>query len=172
MTKRSGRVDASSHFPSSSTNAKAVSRTTSFFSSSSSSLPLVLLLFLVLSLTHPQDDDTTGHLQKMRAQVGSSCLVATGIVAEILLFYAGFKYSYRRGLDNILVLLIGDIPIVMLTVLSVMLGVTAQQLAKHKTIVIRITAFEELTGVTILCSDKTIRSPRTSLRWIGRRFDL
>ncbi|KAJ7193551.1 hypothetical protein GGX14DRAFT_477986 [Mycena pura] len=104
-----------------------------------------------------QDDDTTGHLQKILAQIGSFCLVAIGIfvVAEILVLYAGFRYTYRRGLDNILVLLIGGIPIAMPTVLSVTLAVGAQQLAKHKAIVTRITAIEELAGVTILCSDKT-----------------
>lgn len=41
------------------------------------------------------------------------------------------------------------------TVLSVTMAVGAQQLAKHKAIVTRITAIEELAGVTILCSDKT-----------------
>ncbi|EJD40156.1 plasma membrane H+-transporting ATPase [Auricularia subglabra TFB-10046 SS5] len=104
-----------------------------------------------------QDDDTTGHLQKILAQIGSFCLVSIGIfvVAEILVLYAGFGYRYRRGLDNILVLLIGGIPIAMPTVLSVTLAVGAQQLAKHKAIVTRITAIEELAGVTILCSDKT-----------------
>ncbi|KAJ7809839.1 hypothetical protein B0H14DRAFT_3112525 [Mycena olivaceomarginata] len=105
-----------------------------------------------------QDDDTTGHLQKILAQIGSFCLVAIGIfvIAEILVLYAGFRYSYRRGLDNILVLLIGGIPIAMPTVLSVTLAVGAQQLAKHKAIGSpRITAIEELAGVTILCSDKT-----------------
>ncbi|KAJ7032404.1 E1-E2 ATPase-domain-containing protein [Mycena alexandri] len=93
-----------------------------------------------------QDDDTTGHLQKILAQIGSFCLVAIGIfvVAEILVLYAGFRYSYRRGLDNILVLLIGGIPIAMPTVLSVTLAVGAQQLAKHKAIVTRITAIENL----------------------------
>ncbi|KAH0826739.1 hypothetical protein J3R83DRAFT_5144 [Lanmaoa asiatica] len=93
-----------------------------------------------------QDDDTTGHLQKILAQIGSFCLVSIGIfvVAEILVLYAGFRYNYRRGLNNILVLLIGGIPIAMPT-----------QLAKHKAIVTRITAIEELAGVTILCSDKT-----------------
>ncbi|KAF9495095.1 ATPase [Pleurotus eryngii] len=104
-----------------------------------------------------QDDDTTGHLQKILAQIGSFCLVAIGIfvVAEILVLYAGFRFTYRRGLDNLLVLLIGGIPIAMPTVLSVTLAVGAQQLAKHKAIVTRITAIEELAGVTILCSDKT-----------------
>lgn len=104
-----------------------------------------------------QDDDTTGHLQKILAQIGSFCLVAIGIfvVAEIVVLYPAFKYDYRRGLDDILVLLIGGIPIAMPTVLSVTLAVGAQQLAKHKAIVTRITAIEELAGVTILCSDKT-----------------
>jgi H+-transporting ATPase len=103
------------------------------------------------------DDDTTGHLQKILAQIGAFCLVTIGIfiLAEIFCLYAGFRYNYRRGLNDILVLLIGGIPIAMPTVLSVTLAVGAQQLAKHKAIVTRITAIEELAGVTILCSDKT-----------------
>ncbi|CAE6386857.1 unnamed protein product [Rhizoctonia solani] len=104
-----------------------------------------------------QDDDTTGHLQKILAQIGSFCLVSIGlfVLLEIVILYPRFHYSYRCGLDNILVLLIGGIPIAMPTVLSVTLAVGAQQLAKHKAIVTRITAIEELAGVTILCSDKT-----------------
>jgi H+-transporting ATPase len=96
-------------------------------------------------------------LQKILAQIGSFCLIAIGIfvTAEIFVLYAGFRWSYRSGLDNILVLLIGGIPIAMPTVLSVTLAVGAQQLASYKAIVTRITAIEELAGVTILCSDKT-----------------
>jgi len=103
------------------------------------------------------DDDSTGHLQKILAQIGLFCLTSIGIfiILEILVLYADFRYSYRRGLNNILVLLIGGIPIAMPTVLSVTLAVGAQQLAKYKAIVTRITAIEELAGVTILCSDKT-----------------
>ena len=104
-----------------------------------------------------QDDNSTGHLQKILAQIGSFCLITIGIfvLAEIFCLYAGFRFQYRRGLNNILVLLIGGIPIAMPTVLSVTLAVGAQQLAKYKAIVTRITAIEELAGVTILCSDKT-----------------
>jgi len=104
-----------------------------------------------------QDDDSTGHLQKILAQIGSFCLIAIGLFVflEIVILYPAYHYSYRRGLDDILVLLIGGIPIAMPTVLSVTLAVGAQQLAKHKAIVTRITAIEELAGVTILCSDKT-----------------
>ena len=104
-----------------------------------------------------QGDDTTGRLQKILAQIGSFCLVSIGIfvILEIVVLYPAFHYSYRRGLNDILVLLIGGIPIAMPTVLSVTLAVGAQQLAKHKAIVTRITAIEELAGVTILCSHKT-----------------
>ena len=103
------------------------------------------------------DDDSSGHLQKILAQIGTFCLVSIGIfiILEILVMYAGFRYRYRRGINNLLVLLIGGIPIAMPTVLSVTLAVGAQQLAKYKAIVTRITAIEELAGVTILCSDKT-----------------
>jgi H+-transporting ATPase len=91
------------------------------------------------------------------AQIGTFCIASIGIfiIAEIFCLYAGFRYKYRRGLNDILVLLIGGIPIAMPTVLSVTLAVGAQQLAKHKAIVTRITAIEELAGVTMLCSDKT-----------------
>ncbi|KDN47421.1 hypothetical protein RSAG8_03561, partial [Rhizoctonia solani AG-8 WAC10335] len=104
-----------------------------------------------------QDDDTTGHLQKILAQIGSFCLVSIGIfvILEIMILYPRFHYSYCRSLDNILVLLIGGIPIAMPTILSITMAVGAQQLAKHKAIVTHITAIEELAGVTILCSDKT-----------------
>ena len=106
-----------------------------------------------------QDDDSTGHLQKILAQIASFCLVSIGIfvVTEIFVLYAGFRYEYRRrGLNNILVLLIRGIPIAIPTVLSsITLAVGAQRLAKHKAIVTRITAIEELAGVTILYSDKT-----------------
>lgn len=104
-----------------------------------------------------QDNDQAGHLQMVLAQIGSFCLISIGIfvLLEIIVLYADYRYAYRRGLNNILVLLIGGIPIAMPTVLSVTLAVGAQQLAKHKAIVTRITAIEELAGVTILCSDKT-----------------
>lgn len=68
---------------------------------------------------------------------------------------AAFHYSYRRGINNILVLLIGGIPIAMPTVLSVTLAIGARQLSEHKAIVTHVTAIEELAAVTILCTDKT-----------------
>ncbi|KAI9021572.1 plasma-membrane proton-efflux P-type ATPase [Phycomyces nitens] len=101
--------------------------------------------------------DDVGHLQTILAHIGNFCLCTIGIflVVVIIVQYAAFRYEYRRGIDNILVLLIGGIPIAMPTVLSVTLAIGAKQLAEHKAIVTRITAIEEMAAVTILCSDKT-----------------
>ncbi|CAO3579972.1 unnamed protein product [Absidia cylindrospora] len=102
-------------------------------------------------------NDGMGHLQQILAKIGNFCLVSIGtfVLLEILIMYPVFHYTYRRGIDNILVLLIGGIPIAMPTVLSVTLAIGAKQLAEHKAIVTRITAIEEMAAVTILCSDKT-----------------
>ncbi|CAF1134558.1 unnamed protein product [Didymodactylos carnosus] len=101
--------------------------------------------------------DEIGHLQTILAKIGNFCIcgIAIFIVAEILVMYAGFRYSYRRGINNLLVLLIGGIPIAMPTVLSVTLAIGAKQLSEKKAIVTHVTAIEELAAVTILCSDKT-----------------
>jgi H+-transporting ATPase len=59
--------------------------------------------------------DDMGHLQMILAKIGNFCIVCITlfIIAEIFVMYAGFRYSYRRGIDNILVLLIGGLPIAM-----------------------------------------------------------
>ncbi|KAJ1918837.1 hypothetical protein H4219_002376 [Mycoemilia scoparia] len=102
-------------------------------------------------------NDGTSHLQQVLAKIGNFCIcsIAIFLIAEIFVMFPGFKYRYRRGINNLLVLLIGGIPIAMPTVLSVTLAIGAKQLAEHKAIVTRISAIEELAGVTILCSDKT-----------------
>ncbi|KAF8932225.1 plasma membrane H+-ATPase [Dissophora ornata] len=101
--------------------------------------------------------DDVGHLQIVLARIGRFCIVSIAIflVVVTIVQYAAFKYDYRRGINNLLVLLIGGIPIAMPTVLSVTLAIGARQLAEHKAIVTRMSAIEELAGVTILCSDKT-----------------
>ncbi|KAF8950897.1 plasma membrane H+-ATPase [Podila verticillata] len=101
--------------------------------------------------------DDVGHLQIVLGQIGRFCIVSIAffLIIEVIVMYAGFKYDYRRGINNVLVLLIGGIPIAMPTVLSVTLAIGARQLAEHKAIVTRMSAIEELAGVTILCSDKT-----------------
>ncbi|KAJ3513293.1 hypothetical protein NLJ89_g3023 [Agrocybe chaxingu] len=103
------------------------------------------------------EDDTANGIRKIIAQISSLCLLIIGVfvVAEIFVLYAGFHFTYRRGLSSILVLLIGGIPITIPNILSVTLAAGINTLAQCKAIVTRLATFEELAGVSILCFDKT-----------------
>ncbi|PWA83174.1 plasma membrane H+-ATPase [Artemisia annua] len=50
------------------------------------------------------------------------CSIAVGMIIEIIVMYPIQHRKYRPGIDNLLVLLIGGIPIAMPTVLSVTMG--------------------------------------------------
>lgn len=63
--------------------------------------------------------------------------------------------KYRDGIDNLLVLLIGGIPIAMPTVLSVTMAIGSHKLSQQGAITKRMTAIEEMAGMDVLCSDKT-----------------
>ncbi|CAF3767276.1 unnamed protein product [Rotaria socialis] len=47
--------------------------------------------------------DEIGHLQTILAKIGNFCIIGIVIflVAEILVMYAGFRYEYRRGINNL-----------------------------------------------------------------------
>ncbi|KAI5076583.1 hypothetical protein GOP47_0008648 [Adiantum capillus-veneris] len=98
-----------------------------------------------------------GHFQKVLKQIGNFCIIsiAIGIVVEILVMYPIQKRAYREGINNLLVLLIGGIPIAMPTVLSVTMAVGAHRLSQQGAITKRMTAIEEMAGMDVLCSDKT-----------------
>ncbi|KAJ7278102.1 hypothetical protein O6H91_08G110900 [Diphasiastrum complanatum] len=104
--------------------------------------------------------DTTeisGHLQKVLTAIGSFCIciIFLGIILEVIVMYPIQRRRYRDGVNNILVLLIGGIPIAMPTVLSITMAIGSHHLADQGAIVKRMTAIEEMAGMDILCSDKT-----------------
>ncbi|OAE23027.1 hypothetical protein AXG93_3255s1060 [Marchantia polymorpha subsp. ruderalis] len=98
-----------------------------------------------------------GHFQKVLTSIGNFCIVsiALGLIIEIVVMYAIQKRKYREGIDNLLVLLIGGIPIAMPTVLSVTMAIGSHRLSQQGAITKRMTAIEELAGMDVLCSDKT-----------------
>ena len=55
----------------------------------------------------------------------------------------------------VLVLLVASVPVAMPAVMSVTMALGALALSKHKAIVSRLSAIDELAGVDVLCSDKT-----------------
>ncbi|RLN18272.1 uncharacterized protein C2845_PM02G40520 [Panicum miliaceum] len=74
---------------------------------------------------------------------------------ELIVMYAIHARRYRQIVDNLLVLLIGGIPIAMPTVLSVTMAIGSHKLAQQGAITKRMTAIEEMAGMDVLCSDKT-----------------
>eukprot|EP00005_Dracoamoeba_jomungandri_P002641 CAMPEP_0174261966 /NCGR_PEP_ID=MMETSP0439-20130205/12693_1 /TAXON_ID=0 /ORGANISM="Stereomyxa ramosa, Strain Chinc5" /LENGTH=1154 /DNA_ID=CAMNT_0015346589 /DNA_START=54 /DNA_END=3518 /DNA_ORIENTATION=+ len=107
-----------------------------------------------------------GHFQEILKKIGLFCIcfITVGVIIEIIIGFAVYRTECTgltwAGKDcpvisNILVLLVGGIPIAMPTVLSVTMALGAQKLAKHQAIVSRLTAIEEMAGMDMLCSDKT-----------------
>ncbi len=83
------------------------------------------------------------------------CSIAVGLAVEIIVMYPIQHRQYRDGIDNLLVLLIGGIPIAMPTVLSVTMAIGSHRLSQQGAITKRMTAIEEMAGMDVLCSDKT-----------------
>ncbi|GLU14147.1 hypothetical protein SLE2022_307340 [Rubroshorea leprosula] len=104
--------------------------------------------------------DTTevvGHFQQVLTSIGNFCIcsIAVGMILEIIVMFPIQHRSYRDGINNLLVLLIGGIPIAMPTVLSVTLAIGSHRLSQQGAITKRMTAIEEMAGMDVLCSDKT-----------------
>ncbi|KAJ9562814.1 hypothetical protein OSB04_007974 [Centaurea solstitialis] len=98
-----------------------------------------------------------GHFQKVLTAIGNFCIcsIAVGMVIEIIVMFPIQDRQYRPRIDNLLVLLIGGIPIAMPTVLSVTMAIGSHRLAQQGAITKRMTAIEEMAGMDVLCSDKT-----------------
>jgi len=98
-----------------------------------------------------------GHFQKVLTSIGNFCIasIAAGIIIEIIVMYPIQHRRYRDSIDNLLVLLIGGIPIAMPTLLSVTMAIGSYRLSEQGAITKRMTAIEEMAGMDVLCSDKT-----------------
>lgn len=107
--------------------------------------------------------DNIANIQIIMTKIGAMCLLTIGVwvIIEIGVGFGHYKHSCYGGegycpiLTNILVIIVGGIPIAMPTVLSVTLALGAFKLAKDGAIVSRMSAVEEMAGMDILCSDKT-----------------
>ncbi|CAN1224076.1 Plasma membrane ATPase [Linum perenne] len=74
-----------------------------------------------------------GHFQKVLTAIGNFCIIsiAMGMLVEIIVMYPIQHRRYRDGIDNLLVLLIGGIPIAMPTVLSVTMAIGSHRLSQQ-----------------------------------------
>jgi len=107
--------------------------------------------------------ENVANLQKVMTRIGAICLITIGvwIIIELSVQFGKYNHECVGGvggcptLTNMLVIIVGGIPIAMPTVLSVTLALGAYSLAKDGAIVSRMSAVEEMAGMNILCSDKT-----------------
>lgn len=81
---------------------------------------------LVETTTH------VGHFQQVLTAIGNFCIcsIAVGMVIEIIVFAVESR-EFRDSIDNLLVLLIGGIPIAMPTVLSVTMAIGSHRLSQQ-----------------------------------------
>eukprot|EP01121_Diplochlamys_sp_Union-15-3_P021993 TRINITY_DN9227_c0_g1_i4.p1 TRINITY_DN9227_c0_g1~~TRINITY_DN9227_c0_g1_i4.p1 ORF type:complete len:1054 (+),score=237.95 TRINITY_DN9227_c0_g1_i4:87-3248(+) len=107
---------------------------------------------------------TVGHVQIVLASIGYFCIIVigVGVLVELLVQFIAYDAPCHgtgvgscEVLNNMLVIIVGGVPIAMPTVLSVTMAIGAQKLAAKDALVTRLTAVEELAGMDILCSDKT-----------------
>lgn len=72
-------------------------------------------------------------LMQVLTAIGNFCIcsIAVGMFVEIIVMYPIQHRAYRPGIDNLLVLLIGGIPIAMPTVLSVTMAIGSHRLAQQ-----------------------------------------
>ncbi|KAF0682836.1 Aste57867_25059 [Aphanomyces stellatus] len=109
--------------------------------------------------------ESHGRLQEVLTTVGNFCMVS--IIAWCIIeltVQMGSRHEQNPcliipdgclGVANILVLIVGGIPVAMPTVLSVTLAIGSSALAKENAIVTRLTSIEEMASMEVLCSDKT-----------------
>ena len=96
------------------------------------------------------------HFQKAVLQIGNF-LIIVALVLCVLLVAVQLKRgdAFLDVLQFVLILAVASIPVAMPAVLSVTMALGALALSKHKAIVSRLQAIEEMAGIDILCSDKT-----------------
>ncbi|ETV67741.1 plasma-membrane proton-efflux P-type ATPase [Aphanomyces astaci] len=109
--------------------------------------------------------ESHGRLQEVLTTVGNFCMVSiiSWCIIELVV-QMGSRSEENPcliisdgclGVANILVLIVGGIPVAMPTVLSVTLAIGSSALAKENAIVTRLTSIEEMASMEVLCSDKT-----------------
>ncbi|MBW2464829.1 MAG: HAD-IC family P-type ATPase, partial [Deltaproteobacteria bacterium] len=109
-----------------------------------------------VALVARAEQQERSHFQKAVIQVGNFLIVVALALVLLVLVAALLRHDpWLEILRFCLVLMVASVPVALPAVLSVTMAVGAVNLARHKAIVSRLVAIEELAGVDVLCSDKT-----------------
>ncbi|KAG0293477.1 hypothetical protein BGZ98_002154 [Dissophora globulifera] len=103
-----------------------------------------------------------GHFQKVIGRIGNFLILFTLILVIVIIVFQfiTFRNDPIRGqvlkiLGPVLILAVAAIPVGLPTVCSVTMAVGARGLATKQVIVKRLAAVEEMSALSVLCSDKT-----------------
>ncbi|KAF9351363.1 hypothetical protein BGX26_010625 [Mortierella sp. AD094] len=103
-----------------------------------------------------------GHFQKIINRIGNFLIIFTLILVVLIIVFQfiTFRNDPVRGqvlkiLGPVLILAVAAIPVGLPTVMAVTMAVGARSLAAKQVIVKRLAAVEEMSSLSVLCSDKT-----------------
>ncbi|KAG0201197.1 hypothetical protein BGX28_005919 [Mortierella sp. GBA30] len=103
-----------------------------------------------------------GHFQKIIGRIGNFLIFFTLVLVVLIIIFqfVSFRNDPVRGqvlkiLGPVLILAVAAIPVGLPTVMAVTMAVGARGLAAKQVIVKRLAAVEEMSSLSILCSDKT-----------------
>lgn len=110
-----------------------------------------------------QSAETKSHFQQAILNIGRFLIISTLSIVAIILVDSIFKIEFDKNVHIsfakvaifLLVLVVAGIPVALPAVMSVTMAIGAHSMAKMKAIVSKLIAIEELSGMNILCSDKT-----------------
>ena len=111
---------------------------------------------------------TKSHFQKAVIKIGDYLIVLAVALVALIFMVALFR---NEGLINTLqfalILIVAAIPAALPAVLSVTMAIGATVLAKKEAIVSKLASIEEMSGVDILCADKTGTITKNELTLAG-----
>ncbi|KAF9114482.1 hypothetical protein BGX27_010712 [Mortierella sp. AM989] len=103
-----------------------------------------------------------GHFQKIINRIGNFLIFFTLVLVVLIIIFqfVSFRNDPVRGqvlkiLGPVLILAVAAIPVGLPTVMAVTMAVGARSLAAKQVIVKRLAAVEEMSSLSVLCSDKT-----------------
>ncbi len=108
--------------------------------------------------------ETRSHFQRAVLKIGNFLILITAGLVALILMVALFRQSpLVETLLFALILTVAAIPVALPAVLSVTMAVGASSLARMKAIVSRLVSIEEMSGMDVLCADKTGTLTRNEL---------
>ena len=104
-----------------------------------------------------EDRHELSHLQKILMTIMFALVGLSVVLCLINLIYLVVKgVQFKEALSFTVVLLVASIPLAIEIVTTTTLAIGSKSLAKHGAIVAKLSAIEDLAGMSILCSDKTV----------------